>query len=101
MENLSDMTEKTCDLSGIHVPLRCRTKTRMYHLFKEKHAMKQNVYGKIALFVSVLTISVFLSGCVVCHKDEQYTGIEDTKLKEIECGQTTKDWLILCTSWSG
>jgi hypothetical protein len=56
--------------------------------------MKQNTYGKIALLVSVVAMSVVLSGCVVCHVDEQYTGVEDKMLKEIECGQTTRDWLV-------
>ena len=56
--------------------------------------MRQNKRGKIVLLASVLTLSVVLSGCVVYHGDEQYTGVEDKKLKQIECGQTTKDWLV-------
>ena len=56
--------------------------------------MKRNAYGKITLFVSVLVISILLSGCMVCQKDEHYTGVEDKMLDEIECGQTTRDWLV-------
>jgi hypothetical protein len=56
--------------------------------------MRQNKRGKIVLLASVLTLSVVLSGCVVYHGDEQYTGVEDKKLKQIECGQTSKDWLV-------
>ena len=56
--------------------------------------MRQNKHGKIVLLTSMLALSVVLSGCVVYHGDEQYTGVDDKKLKQIECGQTTKDWLV-------
>jgi hypothetical protein len=56
--------------------------------------MKQNKHGKMALFVSMLAMLFLVGGCVVCQVDEQYTGVEDKMLREIECGQTTRDWLV-------
>jgi len=56
--------------------------------------MKRDKHGGIALVVSLLAMLVLMGGCVVCHTDEQYTGIEDKALKEIECGQTTRDELV-------
>lgn len=56
--------------------------------------MKRNNYGKMALFVSVSAMLACMSGCVVCQVDEEYTGVEDKMLRDIECGQTTRDWLV-------
>jgi len=56
--------------------------------------MKRNKYNKTALFVWASAMLVLMSGCVVCQVDEEYTGVEDKMLKEIECGQTTRDWLV-------
>jgi len=56
--------------------------------------MKRNNYNKTALFVWASAMLVLMSGCVVCQVDEEYTGVEDKMLKEIECGQTTRDWLV-------
>jgi len=56
--------------------------------------MKRDKHGGIALVVSLLAMLVLMGGCVVCHTDEQYSGIEDKALKEIECGQTTRDELV-------
>jgi hypothetical protein len=62
--------------------------------FKEKHKMKVNKHGEMALFVSLMAVSVLVVGCVVCQTDEHYIGIENEALKEVERGQTTKDQLI-------
>jgi len=35
-----------------------------------------------------------MAGCVVCETDEQYIGVENDTLKKVECGQTTRDWVI-------
>ena len=56
--------------------------------------MKLYKHNEIALFVSLLAMLVLMGGCVVYNADEQYTGIENKMLKEIECGQTTRDWLV-------
>ena len=56
--------------------------------------MKLYKHNEIALFVSLLAMLVLMGGCVVYNADEQYTGVENKMLKEIECGQTTRDWLV-------
>ncbi len=61
---------------------------------KEKHKMKLHKCGEIGLFVALLAASVLVVGCVVIKTDEQYTGIENETLKQVECGQTTRDWVV-------
>lgn len=56
--------------------------------------MKSHKYDTIVLFAVSLIVSVMVVGCVVLEKDEQYTGIEKEELKEVECGQTTRDWVV-------
>ena len=56
--------------------------------------MKFHKCNRIALFLVLLAVSVLGVGCVVCETDEHYTGIENHTLREIECGQTTRDWVI-------
>ncbi len=56
--------------------------------------MKSNQWGKRILWVPMAVMLVLMGGCVVCQVDEQYTGVEDKMLKEIECGQTTREWLV-------
>ncbi|MHC4425318.1 MAG: hypothetical protein ACYSYV_04380 [Planctomycetota bacterium] len=56
--------------------------------------MKLYKHGEIALFVSLLAVSVLVVGCVVCQTDEHYTGIENEALEQVEPGQTTKDELV-------
>jgi len=56
--------------------------------------MKLNRCGEIALFMSLVATLVLVVGCVVCKTDEQYTGIQTETLKQVERGQTTKDWLV-------
>ena len=56
--------------------------------------MKRNHFSKMALWVSMTTLLILMSGCVVCQVDEEYTGVENKMLKEIECGQTTRDRLV-------
>jgi len=60
--------------------------------------MKLYKLSEIALYMSLVVTSVLLAGCVVCQSDVQYTGRErpvgNETLKQIECGQTTKDWLV-------
>jgi hypothetical protein len=51
-------------------------------------------YSEIGLFAVLLAVSVLVVGCVVCQTDEQYTGVDNHKLKEVKCGQTTRDWVI-------
>ncbi len=56
--------------------------------------MKLYKHNEIALSVPLLAMLVLMGGCVVYNADEQYTGVENKMLKEIECGQTTRDWLV-------
>ena len=56
--------------------------------------MKLHKCGEIGLFVALLAVSVLVVGCVVCETDEQYTGIENDTLKQVECGQTTRGWIV-------
>ncbi|MFC1793138.1 hypothetical protein ACFL3Q_06080 [Planctomycetota bacterium] len=56
--------------------------------------MKLHKYGTIVLFAASLAMSFIVVGCVVLKIDEQYTGIEKDALKEVECGQTTRDWVV-------
>ena len=56
--------------------------------------MKLQKCSEIGLFMSLLAVSVLLAGCVVSKTDEQYTGIENDALKQVECGQTTKVWVV-------
>jgi len=58
---------------------------------KEKHKMKLHKCSEIGLFATLLAVSVLFAGCVVCQTDEQYTGIENDALKQVECGQTTRE----------
>ncbi len=56
--------------------------------------MKLHKRGEIGLFAALIAVSVLVVGCIVCETDEQYTGIENDTLKQVECGQTTRDWVI-------
>ena len=56
--------------------------------------MKQYKGGEIALLVSLVATAVVVVGCVVCDSDVRYTGVADETLKQVKCGQTTRDWLV-------
>jgi hypothetical protein len=56
--------------------------------------MKLHKCIEAGLFAALVAMSVIMVGCVVCETDEQYTGVENDTLKQVECGQTTRDWVI-------
>jgi hypothetical protein len=56
--------------------------------------MKLHKYGKVSLLTALLAVSVMITGCIVSETDEQYIGVDNNKLKQVECGQTTRDWVI-------
>ena len=56
--------------------------------------MKLHKCDVIGLVAALVAASVLITGCVVCETDEQYTGIENDTLKQVECGQTTRDWVV-------
>lgn len=56
--------------------------------------MKLHISSERVLLVSLVVMSVLITGCVVLHTDEHYTGVENKMLREVKCGQTTKDWIV-------
>jgi hypothetical protein len=58
------------------------------------YKMKLHKYGKVSLLTALLAVSVMITGCIVSETDEQYIGVDNNKLKQVECGQTTRDWVI-------
>jgi len=56
--------------------------------------MKLHKCKEIGLVAALVAVSVLVVGCVVCQTDEQYTGIENDTLKQVECGRTTRDWVV-------
>lgn len=47
-----------------------------------------------AIFVSLVLLTILLTGCVVSKTDENYTGPKKSDLRHINYGQTTKEQLI-------
>lgn len=60
--------------------------------------MKLYKQSEIALSAWLVVTSFLLAGCVISKTDEHYTGrdrpIGNQTLRQIECGETTKDWLV-------
>ncbi len=56
--------------------------------------MKHYKFNEIALFASLAVTSVLLVGCVVTKSDVHYSGVNDSHLKRIERGTTTKEELV-------
>ena len=56
--------------------------------------MKLYKYSKIALLVSLAVTSVLLVGCVATRSDVHYSGVNNSQLRQVERGKTTKDWLV-------
>jgi hypothetical protein len=56
--------------------------------------MKHYKFIEIALFVSLIVTSVLLVGCVATKSDVHYTGVDNSQLRQVERGKTTKDWLV-------
>ena len=56
--------------------------------------MKHYKFNEIALLVSLAVTSVLLVGCVVTKSDVHYSGVDNSQLRQIERGKTTKDWLV-------
>ena len=56
--------------------------------------MKQYRCNDIVLYLTLALTSVLTVGCIVCSNDVHYSGVEDSKLREIEPGQTTIEQLI-------
>lgn len=56
--------------------------------------MKPDRCGEVALFALLVVTSVLLVGCVATKSDVHYSGINNSQLRQIERGKTTKDQLL-------
>ncbi len=56
--------------------------------------MKRHKCIESVLWVSLVVMNLLIAGCVVVQTDEHYTGVDNKMLKEVKCGQTTKDWIV-------
>ena len=56
--------------------------------------MKHYKFNEIALLVSLAVTSVLLVGCIATESNVHYSGVENSQLKQIESGRTTKDQLL-------
>jgi hypothetical protein len=56
--------------------------------------MKYYKFSKFALFLSLVVTSISLVGCVATKSDVHYSGVDNSQLKQIERGKTTKDQLL-------
>ncbi len=56
--------------------------------------MKLKKCGEIALFVSLAVTLVLLVGCVATQSDVHYSGVDNSQLRQIKSGRTTKEELL-------
>ena len=56
--------------------------------------MKHYKFNEIALFASLVVTSILLFGCVATESNVHYSGVENSQLRQIEPGRTTKDQLL-------
>lgn len=56
--------------------------------------MKHYKFIEIALFVSLIVTSVLFVGCVATQSDVHYSGVDNSQLRQIKSGRTTKDQLF-------
>lgn len=56
--------------------------------------MKHYKFNEIALFVSLGVTLVLLAGCVATESNVHYSGVENSQLRQIKSGRTTKDQLL-------
>ena len=56
--------------------------------------MKNYNFNETALFVLLVITSVLLAGCVVIDSNVRYSGVEDSQLRQIKHGITTKNQLV-------
>ena len=63
----------------------------MQYELKGKQKMKSQ---RNDLFFTIVLVAILFSGCVISKKDEQFTGIEKSELKQVECGKTTRAELV-------
>lgn len=56
--------------------------------------MKNYEFNERALIVSLVIVSILLSGCLVSDSSVRYSGVQNSQLRQIKHGITTKDQLI-------
>lgn len=56
--------------------------------------MKNYQFNETALFVLLVIASILLAGCVVSDSNVRYSGVENSQLRQIKQGITTRDQLL-------
>jgi len=56
--------------------------------------MKSYKHNDIILFTLLLVTSLLLAGCLATQSDVRYSGIENSQLRQIKYGITTRDRLV-------
>jgi hypothetical protein len=56
--------------------------------------MKNYEINERALFMSLVIVSVLLAGCLVSDSSVRYSGVQNSQLRQIKKGITTKEQLI-------
>lgn len=56
--------------------------------------MKNYQFNETALFVLLVIMSILLAGCVISDSSVRYSGVENSQLRQIKQGITTRDQLV-------
>ena len=56
--------------------------------------MKNYKFNETALFMLLVITSVLLAGCVISDSSVRYSGVENSQLRQIKQGITTRDQLL-------
>ncbi|MHC4585843.1 MAG: hypothetical protein ACYS3N_15045, partial [Planctomycetota bacterium] len=56
--------------------------------------MKNCKFNEIVLFILLVVTTVLLAGCVVSDSNVRYSGVENSQLRQIKHGITTRDQLV-------
>jgi hypothetical protein len=56
--------------------------------------MKNYKFNETALFMLLVITSLLLAGCVISDSNVRYSGVENSQLRQIKQGITTKDQLV-------
>ena len=56
--------------------------------------MKNYKFNETVLFVLLVVTTLLLAGCVATQSDVRYSGVENSQLRQIKHGITTKDQLL-------
>jgi hypothetical protein len=56
--------------------------------------MKNYKFNETALFMLLVLTSLLLAGCVISDSSVRYSGVENSQLRQIKHGITTRDQLV-------